>query len=87
MIEKIITSDLKSGVTEVEKDQVFVKLNTGATTFYSFANIKPEDIELDAITSVGRQLPTGFDQRLIRWMATVNSSISRWRLNFRTVIR
>lgn len=61
-IEKIITSDLKSGVTEVEKDQVFVKLNTGETTFYSFANIKPEDIGLDASTSVGLQLPTGFDQ-------------------------
>ncbi len=62
-IEKIITSDLKSGVTEVEKDQVFVKLNTGATTFYSFANIKPEDIELNAITSVGQQLPAGFDEK------------------------
>lgn len=63
MIEKIITSDLKSGVTEVEKDQVFVKLNTGETTFYSFANIKPEDIGLDASTSVGHLLPTGFDQK------------------------
>lgn len=62
-IEKIITSDLKSGVTEVEKDQAFVELNKGETTFYSFANIKPEDIELDAIRSVGRQLPTGFDQQ------------------------
>ena len=59
-IEKIITSDLKSGVTEVEKDQVFVKLNTGETTFYSFANIKPEDIGLDA--TVGQPLPDGFDQ-------------------------
>lgn len=64
MIEKIITSDLKSlGATEVEKDQVFVKLNTGATTFYSFANIKPEDIGLDAITSVGQQLPADFDEK------------------------
>lgn len=63
MIEKIITSDLKSGVTEVEKDQAFVELNKGETTFYSFANIKPEDIELDAITSVGQQLRTGFDQK------------------------
>lgn len=62
-IEKIITSDLKSGVTEVEKDQVFVKLNTGATTFYSFANIKPEDIGLDASTSVGQQLPADFDEK------------------------
>lgn len=63
-IEKIITSDLKSlGVTELEKDQVFVKLNTGATTFYSFANIKPEDIGLDASTSVGQQLPTDFDEQ------------------------
>ena len=61
-IEKIITSDLKSGVTEVEKDQAFVELNKGETTFYSFANIKPEDIGLDAI-SVGQQLPTGFDQK------------------------
>ena len=60
-IEKIITSDLKSGVTEVEKDQVFVKLNKGETTFYSFANIKPEDIGLDASTSVGHLLPTDFD--------------------------
>ncbi len=60
-IEKIITSDLKSGVTEVEKDQAFVELNKGETTFYSFANIKPEDIGLDA--SVGQQLPTGFDQK------------------------
>ena len=62
-IEKIITSDFQSGVTEVEKDQVFVKLNTGATTFYSFANIKPKDIELDTITSVGQQLPAGFDEK------------------------
>ena len=62
-IEKIITSDLKSDVTEVEKDQVFVKLNKGETTFYSFANIKPGDIGLDAIKSVGQQLPTGFDQK------------------------
>lgn len=61
-IEKIITSDLKSGVTEVEKDQAFVELNKGETTFYSFANIKPEDIGLDASTSVGHLLPTGFDQ-------------------------
>lgn len=62
-IEKIITSDLKSGVTEVEKDQVFVELNKGETTFYSFANIKPEDIGLDAITSVGQPLPAGFDEK------------------------
>lgn len=62
-IEKIITSDLKSGVTEVEKDQVFVKLKTGATTFYSFANIKPEEIGLNASTSVGQQLPTDFDEQ------------------------
>lgn len=64
MIEKIITSDLKSlGVPEVEKDQVFVKLNTGATTFYSFANIKPEEIGLNASTSVGQPLPDGFDEK------------------------
>lgn len=64
MIEKIITSDLKSlGVPEVEKDQVFVKLKTGATTFYSFANIKPEEIGLNAITSVGESLPAGFDEK------------------------
>lgn len=64
MIENIITSNLKSlGATEVEKDQVFVKLNTGATTFYSFANIKPEDIGLDDSTSVGQQLPAGFDEK------------------------
>lgn len=63
MIEKIITSDLKSDVTEVEKDQVFVKLKTGATTFYSFANIKPEEIGLNASTSVGQQLPDGFDEK------------------------
>lgn len=62
-IEKIITSDLKSDVTEVEKDQVFVKLNTGETTFYSFANIKPEDIGLDASKSVGQPLPPGFDDK------------------------
>lgn len=64
MIEKIITSDLKSlGVPEVEKDQVFVKLKTGATTFYSFANIKPEEIGLNAITFVGESLPAGFDEK------------------------
>lgn len=63
MIEKIITSDFESGVTEVEKDQVFVKLNTGETTFYSFANIKPEEIGLNASTSVGQQLPDGFDEK------------------------
>lgn len=63
-IEKIITSDLKSlGVTELEKDQVFVELNKGETTFSSFANIKPEDIGLDAITSVGKSLPAGFDEQ------------------------
>lgn len=62
-IEKIITSNFQSGVTEVEKDQVFVKLNTGATTFYSFANIKPKDIGLDSIASVGTSLPAGFDEK------------------------
>ena len=63
-IEKIITSDLKSlGVTVVEKDQVFVELNKGETTFYSFANIKPEDIGLDASTSVGQQLTADFDEK------------------------
>ena len=62
-IEKIITSDLKSGVTEVEKDQAFVELNKGETTFYSFANIKPEDIGLDASTSVGQPLPADFDEK------------------------
>ena len=62
-IEKIITSDLKSDVTEVEKDQVFVELKKGKTTFYSFANIKPEEIELNASTSVGQPLPAGFDDK------------------------
>ena len=62
-IEKIITSDLKSGVTEVEKDQVFVELKKGETTFYSFANIKPEEIGLNASTSVGQLLPAGFDDK------------------------
>ena len=63
-IEKIITSDLKSlGVTEVEKDQVFVELNTGETTFYSFANIKPSEIGLDVNSSVGQSLPAGFDEK------------------------
>lgn len=63
-IEKIITSDLKSlGVSEVEKDQVFVELNTGETTFYSFANIKPSEIELDVNSSVGQSLPAGFDEK------------------------
>lgn len=66
-IEKIITSDLKSlGVTEVKKDQVFVELKKGETTFYSFANIKPEDIELNAITSVGQPLPADFDKKTYR---------------------
>lgn len=64
-IERIITSDLKSlGVTEVEKDQVFVQeLNKGETTFYSFANIKPEEIGLDAGTPEGQPLPAGFDEQ------------------------
>lgn len=63
-IEKIITSDLKSlGVTEVEKDQVFVELKTGETTFYSFANIKPSEIGLDVNSSVGQSLPAGFDEK------------------------
>lgn len=64
-IERIITSDLKSlGVTEVEKDQVFVKeLNKGETTFYSFANIKPEEIGLDAGTPEGQPLSAGFDEQ------------------------
>lgn len=67
IVEKIITSDLESlGVTEVEKDQVFVKLNKGATTFYSFANIQPADIGLDASTSVGQSLPADFDEKTYR---------------------
>lgn len=66
-IEKIITSDLKSlGVTEVEKDQVFVELKTGETTFYSFANIKPSEIGLDVNSFVGQSLPTGFDEKTYR---------------------
>lgn len=78
MIEKIITSDLKSGVTEVEKDQVFVKLNTGATTFYSFANIKPKEIGLNASTSVGQQLPTDFDEQT--YQMDGNSKLFRQRM-------
>ena len=66
MIEKIITSDLKSDVTEVEKDQVFVELKKGETTFYSFANIKPEEIGLNASTSVGKPLPADFDEKTYR---------------------
>lgn len=66
MIEKIITSDLKSGVTEVEKDQVFVELKKGETTFYSFANIKLEEIGLNASTSVGQPLPADFDKKTYR---------------------
>lgn len=66
MIEKIITSDLKSDVTEVEKDQVFVELKKGETTFYSFANIKPEEIGLNASTSVGQPLPADFDEKTYR---------------------
>lgn len=63
-IEKIITSQLNTlGSEEVEKDQVFVELNKGATTFYSFANIKPAQIGLDASTSVGQSLPEGFDEK------------------------
>ena len=63
-IERIITSDLKSlGVTEVEKDQVFVELKKGATAFYSFANIKPAQIGLDAHASVGQSLPADFDEK------------------------
>ena len=63
-IERIITSDLKSlGVTEVEKDQVFVNLNVGKTTFYSFANIKPSEIGLDVNSSVGKSLPSDFDEK------------------------
>lgn len=61
---KIVKIILKSlDATEVEKDQVFVELNKGETTFYSFANIKPEDIGLDASTSVGQPLPPGFDEK------------------------
>lgn len=66
MIEKIITSDLKSDVTEVEKDQVFVELKKGEATFYSFANIKPEEIGLNASTSVGQPLPADFDEKTYR---------------------
>ena len=63
-IEKIITSQFNTlGSEEVEKDQVFVELNKGATTFYSFANIQPAEIGLDASTSVGQPLPAGFDEK------------------------
>lgn len=63
-IVKIVTSNLKAlGVMEVEKDQVFVELNKGETTFYSFANIKPEEIGLDASTPVGQPLPADFDEK------------------------
>lgn len=40
-----------------------MELNTGETTFYSFANIKPEDIGLDASTSVVQPLPADFDEK------------------------
>lgn len=63
-IERIITSDLKSlGVTEVEKDQVFVELSKGETTFYSFANLKLSELGLDVGTSVGQKLPADFDEK------------------------
>lgn len=65
-IEKIITSDLKSlGVTEVEKDQVFVELSKGETTFYSFANLKLSELGLDVGTSVGQNLPADFDEKTL----------------------
>ena len=66
-IEKIITSDLKSlGVTEVEKDQVFVELSKGETTFYSFANLKLSELGLDVGTSVGQNLPADFDEKTLQ---------------------
>lgn len=76
-IEKIITSDLKSGVTEVEKDQVFVKLNTGETTFYSLPISSLEISGWMPLSLLGNRCQLILMIRLIRWMATVTSSICR----------
>ena len=76
-IEKIITSDLKSlGVTELEKDQVFVKLNTGATTFYSLPISSLKRSGWMSAHLLGNSCQLILMNRLIRWMATVNSSVS-----------
>lgn len=59
-IQSIIQSD------EYEDEKSYVgtlatKINTGITTIYSFANIHPADIGLDANASFPCALPEGFD--------------------------
>ena len=64
-----LVENLREGYTE-EKSWVgtlTAKINPGETTFYSFANIKPEDVEIDSkidYSTTDTPLPTGFDSKL-----------------------
>lgn len=60
-----IQSIIQSGEYEDEKSYVgtlATKINPGTTTIYSFANIHPADIGLDANASFPCALPDGFDK-------------------------
>ena len=62
-IETIIQSkdfDSEKNFTET----LAARIKTGTTTFYSFANMRPSDIGLDAGASFPVPLPEGFDNRL-----------------------
>lgn len=64
-IQSIVTNNAyESGVEEKEEDKVGVKLTTGQTTFYSFANIQPSDLGLDANATFPVALPSGFEQKI-----------------------
>lgn len=64
-IQSIVTNETYgAGVTEKEEDRALVKLETGQTTFYSFANIQPSDLGLDAGATFPVALPSGFDQKI-----------------------
>lgn len=61
-IQNILTS------SDYQKEQSYVstlatRLEPGATTIYSFANIRPEDVGLDANATFPCDLPDGFDNQ------------------------
>ena len=62
-IETIIQSkdfDSEKNLTET----LAARIKTGTTTFYSFANMRPSDVGLDAGASFPTPLPEGFENRL-----------------------
>lgn len=64
MIQNIITQDFADS-NEKESVELHVLMDTGETTFYSFANVSMADVGLDAIGTLPTPLPQDFESRTL----------------------